>query len=124
MSIWATILTIADDWHTAGCDRLVRDAEFEALWTVEPDRPCTCNAGPVVYQGSHVMPTDVDPRAGSFDRGEIPGYVRSDDYYAVPEPWLRFGVNQETVLLDRAQVERVSATLRAWLTATGEGAGC
>jgi hypothetical protein len=132
MSIWATTLTIADDDHIDGCTRLVRDPEFEALWHLDPDRPCTCQAGPVRYQGSHVTPSDTDERVGCFDLAEIPGYVHGaeDD---PPRPWLRIALSgrprrgvrhHEEALLDRTQVARVHAELGRWLAATEDGDRC
>lgn len=86
---------------------------------------------PLVYQGSHHLPSEDDERGGWVDLALIPGHVRywrdnpgapeetePDD--APPDPYLRFGVNNETVVLTRRQVELVHETLTEWLIATEE----
>jgi hypothetical protein len=126
MSIYATTVMIDDDEHDPGCAQLVAVPGTAAMLTLDPAQPCTCAAGPIAYQGSHILPADTDPRAGTFDLGAIPGFITGLDRPALHDgdgedwpyhPWLRVSVNAETVVLDRRQVERVREELDRWLTA-------
>lgn len=127
MSIWATSLVVAADDHADGCTRLVREPGHGSVWREDPTRPCTCHAGPIVYQGSHVMPADGDPRGGWFDLAEIPGFIRRDGQDADGDddpshPWLRVGMRSArgdgVVVLTRDQVARIHAYLGGWLELT------
>jgi ADP-ribose pyrophosphatase YjhB (NUDIX family) len=83
-------------------------------------RDGTCQCGPLVYQGSHVLPSDEDPRGGTASIGFIPGFIGATDRPALNtdgedtpyHPWLRLSVNQADVVLTRTQV----AGLHEWLT--------
>jgi hypothetical protein len=140
MSIYATSLYLDADDHDEACTRwapwpndtpcppgrcaLIANGR---TYVEDPTRPCTCGVGPIAYQQSHVLPADDDPRGGSFDLAEIPGFItRGDrkltfadgedpDYTERVWPWLRASVNGETVVLDRAQVARIHAYLGEWL---------
>jgi hypothetical protein len=77
---------------------------------------------PIIYQASHIMPTDDDPRGGSVDVAGIAGFIPRDgralcdDYGRLVWPWLRLSVNdQATVILDRAQVVGMHEKLGEWL---------
>lgn len=99
-------------------------------------------AAPLVYQGSHVNPADDHPRAGRLEIAAVPNHchpgVRNHDVAAasalvaaegLPVEYLRVSLvespgtrpdgrpGQATVILDRAQVERLHATLAEWLGA-------
>ena len=88
-------------------------------------RPCSCTQAmvPLVYAGSHVLPSDADPRGGYVDLSSIPAHIRregreppaNDDQ---PYPYLRVGVNEAKVILTRDQVALVHETLAAWLRDT------
>jgi hypothetical protein len=74
---------------------------------------------PIVYRGSHVLPSDTDRRGGGFELGAIPDYVDGQGQPTGPHDLLRVSVWTDqvgaTVLLDRDQVERVRDQLSVWL---------
>jgi hypothetical protein len=99
------------------------------------NRPCSCgNRPPIIYQGSHVNPADDHPRGGSIDVAAIPNHCHPDvrgsdgDDMGRPVEFLRLSVDENkttyggsqpgsaTVVLDRAQVERLRDTLNDWLS--------
>lgn len=135
MSIYATSLMIEDERQYAeylaeqGIDYGVIDGDgpVEDL----NDLPDECLDAPIVYQGSHVLPSDDDRRGGSVDTAWIPNHIERDDRPELPDgtlkDWLRLGVSAEssddgdrrgghaTVILTRPQVERLRDDLTAWL---------
>lgn len=127
MSIYASLAAPDGEEHTDDCARW--DKSEDGCWEIS-DRPCDCGQpdAPLVYQGSHVLPSDDDERGGWVDIALIPGHVRvyrdnpdadsagEDDW--PPEPFLRFGVNGETVVLTRRNATEVAATLNDWLERT------
>jgi len=79
--------------------------------------------GPIVYQGSHVLPSDDDERGGFVDIALIPSHITRDGRDDQPEdeapwPYLRFGVNESTVVLTRDHVLQIAVTLSEWLART------
>jgi hypothetical protein len=78
---------------------------------------------PVVYRGSHVMPSGDDVRGGYVEVAGIPSFIYRDSAHPYPalQDWLRLSVGDHdedqgrTVLLDRAHGERLRDTLTAWL---------
>lgn len=60
-------------------------------WRYDGDRPCSCLCGPIIYQGSHVLPSNEDRRGGSLGFGEIAGDITRDGRDDGPEdedqPW-------------------------------------
>jgi hypothetical protein len=154
MSIYATAVDFDADDHD-DCARWVPIATGDesrygrvsvgdsGRFGYDPDRPCTCNTGPVEYKASHILPSDDDPRAGSFSLCEIPGFISHDDRVLCgPDdlcqellccrrvwPWLRLWVTDDAppgtrdgavVLLDRDQALRVYYYLGAWLMRSGD----
>lgn len=146
MSIYASTWAADADDHTDDCDRWVevpavprpsgdlRVAYADGRWFVLDDaRPCTCGAGPVRYDGSHVLPDVDSPRSGSVDVAEIPGWITRPGRPPLdPEetgervwPWLRLWVTADgpkdlppgnaVVLLDRDQIADMHAYLGRWL---------
>lgn len=135
VSIYATSLVFdATDhaiecarWVTCECNDPFAHRQFTAggwkHWRHDEHAACTCKAGPIGYQASHILPSDEDPRAGTFDLSHIPGFIshagrppiNDDDEDYPAHPWLRIGLNRETVVLDRAQVIEVRDYLTAWL---------
>ena len=149
MSIYSSWLDIDDNDHDISC------ASYERIGPADswPDdatmatsgedgatvyyrgvnRPCTCgNKPPIIYQGSHVNPSDDDPRGGSIDIAAIPNHchpaVRGTATNDGPPVWfLRLTVDEDettyhgmqpgraTVVLDRSQVEKIRDTLTRWL---------
>lgn len=126
MSIYASLPAPSDD-HSERCAMWV-ETDTECFELVGTECTCKLRGAPLVYQRSHVLPEMDHPRGGSVDLALIPGHVRwyrdhpgqinemEDDL--PPEPFLRFGVNGETVVLDRLGVERVFLTLADWLEDT------
>lgn len=135
MSIYGTWLSLGDDEHEDGC----------AIWVeVEPGcfehsgKPCDCGIprSPIVYEGSHVLPSDDDRRGGSLDVAGIPDFVTRDGRDNAQgeglKDWLRLSVGalpslerydgkpyvaggHATVVLTRSHVEELRDTLTAWL---------
>ena len=121
MSIFSSLAAPSDDQHSDECaiwDKRV-DADGET-WEIS-DRPCDCGQpdAPLVYQGSHVLPAVGDPRGGDVDLALIPGHItrdeRDDGDGTVPWPYLRLGVNGETVILTRRHVSMILTELSGWL---------
>jgi hypothetical protein len=135
MSIFATWLSLGEDEHEEGC----------AIWVeVEPGcfefsgKPCDCGTprSPLVYEGSHVLPSDEDRRGGGIDVAGIPDFIerdgRDDAQGEGLRDWLRLSVHAHpskerwegkpyvaggdaTVVLTRPLVEELRDTLTAWL---------
>lgn len=84
--------------------------------------------GPIVYRGSHVLPESDHQRGGWVDIALIPGHVRywrehpgadlaGEPIDAAPDPYLRFGVNGKTVVLEPRHVAEIVESLVWWLKA-------
>lgn len=132
MSIYSTTWRTDSTEHDEDCDVWVPVADGEEwdmagdgrYWRRDLSRPCSCHCGPIVYQGSHVLPFDDDERAGSVDVAFIPGFIGRTDRPALHGdeddgpvwPWLRLSANDDkegsvAVLLDRKQVMELRDTL-------------
>jgi hypothetical protein len=93
---------------------------FGTLDGDEPDEPA-----PIVYQGSHVLPSKDDPRGGHFDLGLINGWITSQGRPGPADeealwPYLRVGAGdveggRVELVLDVGQVERLHTDLGWWL---------
>lgn len=130
MSIFASLKAPSDDEHTDDCARWDKriDADGET-WEIS-ERDCDCGQpdAPLVYQGSHVLPEETDLRGGYVDLALIPAHVRfwrdnpdapvSTGPDNPPDPYLRLGVNGETVILTRRHVSEIWAELSEWLERT------
>jgi hypothetical protein len=149
MSIYATWLAIDDD-HDFTCPRWVRckcgnpDAPHEGVgepmawgdgkkhWTYDKTRKCTCNAEPLVYAGSHVNPSNDDPRGGYLLACAIPNFLHPDadpigEDTSKPVEFLRLSLGEDpstyhgmepghaTVVLNRKHVKALAKTLNQWL---------
>ena len=131
MSIFGSHEAPDDSEHTDECGGWRKEGD---LWSF--DGPCDCGQpdAPLVYQGSHVLPSDGDKRGGFVDIASIPSHVTRDgrdalfaldsfgggfviQSFAAYWFYLRFGVNQETVILTRRNVAQVAGTLAEWLGA-------
>lgn len=78
---------------------------------------------PYVYQGSHILPADDDPRDGSVQLAEVPSHITRDGRDDQPEdgvpwPWVRLSVDQADVVLNRGQVRELWESMGAWLEQT------
>ena len=130
MSIYGSLPAPSDD-HLEGCAKWVPNLHgvIEGMITergsygFDDSQPCTCGRPdtPLVYQGSHVLPSEDDERGGWVDIACIAGFITrdgnddSDLDYDTPWPYLRFGVNGETVVLTERNVEQIAETLNGWL---------
>lgn len=126
MSIFASWGAPSDDEHTDDCARWEKDGD---MWDIS-DRPCDCGQpdSPLVYAGSHILPSEEDPRGGWVDIASIPSHITRDGRDDRPEdeapwPFLRFGVNEGTVILTRRNVEQVAEALNEWLASTTDELG-
>lgn len=77
---------------------------------------------PYVYQGSHVLPSEDDPRdeGWSVQLAEVPSHITRDGRDDRPEdgkpwPWLRLSMHSEDAVLHARQVRAVYESLGAWL---------
>ena len=130
MSIFASWAAPDDREHEDDCAHWLK---HDGYW--EPSgKPCDCGQphAPIIYQGSHVLPSDDDPRGGSVDIASIPEHIERDDRPELPEgtpkPWLRLGLyqhtasdgsdlhpGQATLILDRRGVQTMRDAFDAWL---------
>ena len=85
---------------------------------------------PWLYQGSHLLPTEDDPRGGSVGLAEIPGHITRDHRDNQPDddrpwPWLRLSIDTQpddpAVVINPAQARHLAGQLTAWADDT-EGA--
>lgn len=140
MSIYATWLSIEDaretaaEMEAAGISYGVigEDGPIDDLDELDPEEL----DAPIVYEGSHVLPSDNDRRGGSVEVAAIPDHItrdgRDDASEGALKDWLRLSVDSldsiktykdapyvsggsATVVLTRNQVERLRDTLTAWL---------
>jgi hypothetical protein len=135
MSIYGTWLSLGEDEHEDGCAAWV---EVEPGDEERSGQPCSCGTprAPIVYEGSHVLPADTDPRGGSIDVAAIPDFItrdgRDDARGEGLKDWLRLSVRARpsrerhhgkpyvrggdaTVVLTRPLVSELRDTLTAWL---------
>jgi hypothetical protein len=135
VSIYGTWLSFSDDEHADGCAVYVETSPGVFEFSGEP---CDCGTpdAPIVYEGSHVLPSDSDRRGGDVDVAAIPSFIerdgRSDGEAGTLKDWLRLSVanppstlmhdgrpyvsgGRAAVVLDRRQVQRLRDTLTAWL---------
>lgn len=144
MSIYATWLVLdGSDHDVENCAAYVE--AIEGVWDFS-GKPCTCAAWkrqPIVYEGSHILPSDGDRRGGGIEVGGIPDHITREGRDDAPEgslkDWLRIGIwadasteqykgkpyvaaGDATVVLPRSLVEELRDTLTAWLDRSGEDA--
>lgn len=132
MSIWCTILDFHADDHAEDCGRWVACSREEADasgrgmyggdsgWRYDDSLTCTCAAGPLAYQESHVLPLPEHPRDGRFDLGSVASLIGPNreyrDEYGTHLPYLRVSLRgsdaePDTVLLDRKQATELRDSL-------------
>lgn len=126
MSIYGSLAAPSDDEHEDGCAIYVE--ESPGCFTFSGN-PCDCGLpqAPIIYQGSHLLPSMEDPRGGFVDIALIPAHVRywrenpdapiESEPDFPPEPFIRFGVNGEVVVLDERAVTKIHKTLGWWIGA-------
>jgi hypothetical protein len=141
LSIYGTWLSLADDEHEDGCAVYVEDPPGSNVYEWS-GKPCDCGTprAPIVYEGSHVLPSDEDRRGGYVDIAAIPDFItrdgRDDAQGEGLKDWLRLSVGalpsslvregepyvaggNAVVVLTRPLVEELRDTLTAWLEREG-----
>jgi hypothetical protein len=125
MSVYCTWLMLAHPDQRA--------AELAAAGRIRCDYSRDREIGsPYVYQGSHVVPAEADPRGGSLEIGSIPNFLHHDADQNAEDlsrrvEFIRIGITEDsstyhggepgdaTVVLDRRQVTELRDTLTQWL---------
>lgn len=125
MSIYGSMSAPDDSDHEDGCAIYVEDPPGSGCYEFS-GKPCDCGQpdAPLVYQGSHVLPSDTDKRGGVVDIAFIASHVTRDGRDDRPEdetpwPYLRLGVNEGIVVLTVRNVQQIHASLTEWLDAVG-----
>jgi hypothetical protein len=124
VSIYATWLALSDDEHEESCAVYVETRPDSGIFEFSGE-PCDCGlpGAPIVYQGSHVLPSDDDARGGSVDVAAIPSFIvrdgRDDAQGEGLKDWLRLSVDADgdAVVLTRRHVRLLRDTLTEWLDA-------
>lgn len=127
MSIYA--LDALDDDHPEGCGIWVK--QRPRAYVRDTSRPCTCGLpdAPYRYLGSHILPSEDDPRGGSIGLALIPSHITRDSRDDQPEggapwPWLRVHIDTDTddpcVIITPAQARRLAQQLNDWAHSTEE----
>lgn len=143
MSVYISTVTFDADDHKPDCARWLQCACDDPFGhgramigdgvhaAYAPLASCTCSTGPIHFQGSDVLPSNEDRRAGVFMLGEIPGFISRDGRDDGPEdedaawPFLRVTIREDgaedcqDVVLDLAQITE----LATYLTGLVERAG-
>lgn len=121
MSIYGTILNFDSGDHEENCSMWVEDAEIRDCYSLDPDQPCSCGQpfAPYKYEGSHILPQPDSPKKGYLSLASIPSFISRDGQDNGKEgelkDFLRLSVLPETIVLDRAQVEKLTDSLIHWL---------
>jgi hypothetical protein len=108
------------DEHKPRCAKMRKIGVKEYL--LNDSKPCTCGISPILYQGSHVLPSDKDKRGGDIGFASIPPHItRNGKDNRTKEhlhPWLRFHLNdgfQDSLVLTRKQVIAMRDALNDWI---------
>lgn len=114
MSIYSTWLTIEDD-RQVQASMAAEGIRYEVV-----GGPIRRDA-PLVYRGSHVLPSGRDPRGGYVHVSAIPDHVQREGRRP-PYDYLRLSVSEDvvgdndaTVVLTRRQVVELRDVLTTWL---------
>lgn len=77
---------------------------------------------PYGYQGSHVLPSEDDPRDGGWalQLAGVPSHITRDGRDDQPEdgkpwPWMRLSLHDEDAVLHARQVREIWEVMGAWL---------
>jgi hypothetical protein len=111
------------DQHLDDCNVYVH--EGDGCYDLDESRECTCGLvdTPIIYKGSHVYPGDDVERDGVIDIAYVAPHCGPNGTYleenedGPPPPYLRFGVNEGTVVLEPTHVRQIIETLTHWLDA-------
>jgi hypothetical protein len=123
MSIYCTILSIEDERQTQqalnaagiGYHHFADGEEVEDLNDLADENL----DAPIIYQGSHVLPSDDDSRGGQVHLASIPDHITRDGRDDAPEgskkQFLRLSVNDATIVLTKRQAQRLHDSIGEWL---------
>lgn len=128
MSIYATWLHIHDP---EAWSRDMAASGINAIIIGEGDEEAESRA-PIVYQGSHILPSDEDRRGGAVDLAAVPAHISREGRESGPHDWMRLsvyceqsdtqyqgkplsGAGRAVVVLDRDQVKALRDTMTEWL---------
>ena len=113
MSIYCSYWGLGDE-HEQTCKRIKK---VRGGFKQDDSKPCTCGSCPIEYKGSHILPTENDRKDGYFGISAIPDHITNRDGDFLPwKPFLRVHVNQATVIITRAQAEKLREELTRWLS--------
>jgi hypothetical protein len=120
MSIYCSIFDFGSE-HKPRCRRVIKIGRgyIERNDALE----CTCGNCPIIYQGSHVLPSNKDERGGEFGISAIPDHITRNGRRGNPKdgewyPWLRVhldGGGRDTVILNKKQVVELRDALNEWI---------
>jgi hypothetical protein len=134
VSVWGTFWVADSDDHAAECGRwkpLGKTGTHSWSFELDETRPCTCGqpGSPILYRGSHILPSEEDERGGSVQLAEVPGYITRDGRDDGPEdgvtpwPYVRLSVGQEDAVLNEALAASLRDALGGWLGQRRAGRG-
>ncbi|GGS41361.1 hypothetical protein F2B00_22200 [Streptomyces parvus] len=92
---------------------------YASIPGIDPEAPC---GPPWIYQGSHILPDEEDPRGGEIGLALIPSHITRDGRDDQPDdmkpwPWLRIHITMTgdpTAIINPAQARRLAAQLIDW----------
>ena len=82
---------------------------------------------PWIYQGSHILPIEEDPRAGAIGLALVPSHITRDGRDDQPEdgrpwPWLRLSIDvpgdDPAAVINPAQARDLAQQLTDWADTT------
>lgn len=120
MSIYCS-LPAPWEQHRDDCNVYVLTSQN--IYDLDETRECTCGLAdtPIIYKGSHLYPGDDPERGGWVDIAYVAphcgphGAYLEDNEDGPPPPYLRFGVNDGTVVLEPHHVREIMTSLSGWL---------
>ena len=89
---------------------------YASIPGIDTDAPC---GPPWLYQGSHILPDDDDPRGGVISLALIPSHITPTLLDDQPEdgppwPWLRVSTDAPDALINPAQARHLAEQLTDW----------
>lgn len=115
MSIYSSIFDIGDE-HKNICRRMKRLRR--GVYEYDDDKPCSCGSAPIEYEGSHILPSLKDKRAGVLGFAAIRGHITRDGRDNGKKefwPYLRFHLNALSLVITRHQAIKLRDALTEWL---------
>ena len=121
MSIYQSGFALGSE-HQRRCPRI---SIKEGFWQQDDSKPCTCRSTPILYRGSHIFPSQRDPRGGEIGISSIPGFITrngKDDAEDIGDvhPFLRVHLtpaspDTDTLILTKSQVMAFRDALTSWI---------